>query len=115
MSDNRPLSARSQEMFAVIETYQASDLTQKAFCQSEGLALSTFQYWLARYRREHRPEFQQSSPDGGLSGFVELKAQTPLPSGPIGDRSVVINYPNGVVVSLGATVDLALLKELIAL
>ncbi len=113
MSD-RPLSSRAQKMFAVIEAYQASGLTQKAFCQSEGLAFSTFQYWLSRYRREHRPDFQQSSPDG-LSGFVELKPQTPLPSGHIGDRSVVVSYPSGVVVSLGATVDLALLKELIAL
>ena len=110
MSD-RPLSSRAQKMFAVIEAYQASGLTQKAFCQSEGLAFSTFQYWLSRYRKQHRPDHQQSS----RHLFVELKPQTPLPSGHIGDRSVIVSYPSGVVVSLGATVDLALLKELIAL
>lgn len=110
MSD-RPLSSRAQKMFAVIEAYQASGLTQKAFCQSEGLAFSTFQYWLSRYRKQHRSDHQQSS----RHLFVELTPQTLLPPNHVGDPGVVVSYPNGVAVSLGATVDLALLKELIAL
>ena len=105
----RPLTPRAQAMFEVIERYQASGLTQKAFCQSEALALSTFQYWLARYRKHHRSAQQQDS----RHLFVELKAEAPHIASD--NNGVVISYPNGVEVRLAATVELAVLKALIAL
>lgn len=104
----RPQTPHAQAMFDVIERYQKSGLTQKAFCQSEALALSTFQYWLARYRRRHHAEQQQSS----RPLLVELKAEAPIPSG---NDGVVVSYPNGVEVRLAATVELAVLKALITL
>jgi len=53
MSERR-MSPRAEKMFAVIEAYLTSGQTQKAFCESEAVALATFQYWLARYKRHHR-------------------------------------------------------------
>lgn len=112
MSTHHPLSARAQAMFEVIERYQASGQTQKAFCQSEAVALSTLQYWLARYRKhQHTDNHPQHRPV-----FVELKAEEPpIPSRLSGDDGVVVRYPNGVEVWLAATVELALLQALITL
>ncbi|MFQ5650275.1 MAG: hypothetical protein ACE5IY_10075 [bacterium] len=110
MSDRR-LSIRAQEMFALIEAYAASGKSQKAFCQSQGLALSTFQYWLSRYRKHHRSDEQQPEK---RHLFVELKPAVQSAAA-AGDQGVVVHYPNGVVVSLGTAVDPELLKVLITL
>ena len=106
----RPLNAHARKMFALIDGYQTSGLSQKAFCDSEGLPMSTFQYWLSRYRKHRGCGPQQDS----RQLFVELKPAARSCS-PACDQGVSVRYPNGVVVSLGAAVDLELLKALIAL
>ncbi|MDZ7359425.1 MAG: hypothetical protein ONB46_01685 [candidate division KSB1 bacterium] len=40
MSNSNSLTARAQEMFARIEKYLASGLSQKAFCRQKNLTLS---------------------------------------------------------------------------
>ena len=44
---------REQKMFGQVEAYLSGDLTQQQFCESAGLAKSTFQYWLRKYRSVH--------------------------------------------------------------
>jgi len=106
MSTSSILSHRAREKFAVIERYQESGLTQKAFCEIEGLALSTFQYWISKYK-----EYQQS--DSSLAeAFVELKPQSPLSS--LGN-AIILSYPNGVTLTVDKDVKPAFLKELISL
>jgi len=98
-------SERSREMFRVVERYQQSGLTQKRFCDTEGVALSTLQFWVSRYKRHH------SAPDKSRP-FVELKAQPPALAE---YDTIVLRYPNGVTLSLTGAIDLGYLKELIAL
>ena len=106
MSASKALSQRSQKMFALIEGYQKSGLTQKAFCETEGLALSTFQYWISKYKKYHQ---RDSSP---AEAFVELKAQSPLSSF---GNAIILSYPNGVKLTVDKDVKPAFLKELISL
>jgi hypothetical protein len=93
-------------MFRVVERYRQSGMTQKRFCESEGLPLSTLQYWAYRYKQEPAQRPENSRP------FIELKAQ---PSASSVNDTIVLTYPNGVTLSLSGAIDLVSLKELITL
>jgi hypothetical protein len=93
-------------MFSVVERYQSSNLTQKAFCETEGLALSTLQYWISSYREYHQRD------SGPSEAFVELKPPSQIPSS---DTAIVLGYPNGVTLTLDKGVELTFLRELITL
>lgn len=56
---NQP-DTRAQEMFSKIEAYLSGNLSQQQFCQGEGLAKSTFQYWLRKYRRVNNHQIVSS-------------------------------------------------------
>lgn len=44
--------SRREERSAVVERYLRSGQKQRDFCESEGVATSTLQYWLKRSREE---------------------------------------------------------------
>ena len=114
MPTTQSMSERAQRMFEIIERYRNSNLTQKAFCEAEGLALSTFQYWTSRYNKHRRVGYRSRSV-GKRSGFVELlSAQAGKPQAAT-DAAIVLTYPNGVTVRLGSAAPLSVLKELITL
>ncbi|WP_456443132.1 IS66 family insertion sequence element accessory protein TnpA, partial [Caldithrix abyssi] len=52
MESNVSNSARKQAMFKIIEAYEQSGQTQRAFCKERELAITTFLYWLRKYRKE---------------------------------------------------------------
>jgi hypothetical protein len=118
-------SKRAREMFPVIESFHSSHLTQKSFCEAEGLALSTLQYWISRYkacpeqsRRKHRlrrVQLPQQDTAPSPKRFVELKPQVQAATAERRDGTIVIGYPNGVTLSLSPPTNLELLKELINL
>jgi len=82
------------EMFPLIEEWQRSGLSQKAFCIDREVDLSVFTYWRRKHNQAH--EFK--------SEFVELI--------PTSTQTCEISYPNGVVVRL-PTSDTQILKLLI--
>jgi hypothetical protein len=104
---------RAQEMFTRIENYlaakgQAGGLTQKAFCEQQGLALTTFQNWLQKYRARQR---QRENPPASRSGFIPLHVrQAPIAAPPL---SCVIEFPNGVIIRLSGQVDMQRLSHLV--
>ena len=106
----RSQTPRVQEMFRVVERFRDSGLTQKSFCQTEGIALSTLQYWISRYKKQKSQNQQSGSAFPEL--FVELKPQSEVSSF---NNTIVVSYPNGVKLRLHKDVDVTLLKELIAL
>lgn len=98
------LSARTQEMQKLIETYQASGLTQKQFCIQAQIPRSTFQFWLKRFR--NRQELTGMT-DG--SKFISLKVKdTDCLS-----RGCRLCYPNGVTLHFDERVPADLLVALI--
>lgn len=108
MAASSKLRFRAQEMYPVIERYLTSGLTQRAFCQQEGLSHSTLQWWLHKYRQDHGPLPERGVSTPERRGFVSLKVGSPASSG-----QCVIEYPNGVIVRLSGRLEGAFLRELI--
>jgi hypothetical protein len=48
-----------------VRKFEASELTQEAFCEAQGLTVGTFRSWLYRLRRER---------GAGMPAFVEVVA-----------------------------------------
>lgn len=86
------LSPRGRQMYALIEKSKNSPLSQKAFCQQEDLALSTFTYWLKSYRR-----YKQTS--AAPEAFLPLK----INEGPAQKQSnrCEIEFPGGIMIRIG--------------
>lgn len=58
-----------RQMFDKIEQWQKSGLSQRAWCNQDGLPYYRFHYWYKRYRDASH------SSSGGSSGFLELKVK----------------------------------------
>lgn len=71
-----------KEMEAVIASYRSSGLTQRAFCEREGIKLPTFSYWFRRVG--------QDNPASG--SFVEV---SPVAASA---EELEVVFPNGVIV-----------------
>jgi len=98
------LSARAQEMHAVMQTYQESGLTQQQFCHQQHLPRSTFQYWWHHFRKH-----TQNQPEGHSSGFISVNVETSSPLS-CGCR---ITFPNGICIDFNGTVDPRMLLTLV--
>ncbi len=64
-------------MFECISSWQQSGLSQKAWCEGNNIAYSSFHYWYRRYRIRQAA----SSPDG-KEGFVQLMVQDNVSTAP---------------------------------
>jgi len=101
---NSKFSARAQEMQELVETYQASGLTQKQFCIQAQIPRSTFQFWLKRIRSRQQLKEMPGSPK-----FIPLAVKgTDSASG--GCR---VCYPNGVTLHFEEMVPAGFLAVLI--
>jgi len=87
------LSPRSHQMYALIEKYQNSPLSQKAFCKQEDLPYSTFTYWLKKYRG-----FKQAT--GTAQDFIPVKINERSPEKQ--SNRCEIEFPGGIVIRIGA-------------
>ncbi len=97
--DKQASSRRAEEIFPLMEQFEASGQTQQAFRQAHGFSRSGFQYWLRRYRRSKQGQA------AAAGAFIPLKiTQGAVPSanglrGPKGDTvsvsEVVILFGDG--------------------
>jgi hypothetical protein len=62
--------AKEQKMFADIIRQQQSGLSQKAWCEQNGIAYSSFHYWYRRFRNDQTGKGQVTG-----DGFVQLMVQ----------------------------------------
>ena len=112
MSSAPKRTSRARKMYAIIEKYlsRSSSITQKAFCEQEGIALSTFQWWLARYHKQKR-----LSGNGATAsrGFIPLVVQEPVSKAADSAEQWEIEYPNGVILRVGSRMNLNLLSSLL--
>jgi hypothetical protein len=70
-----PRNRRSREQWRqLIDEQQASELSQAAFCQARGIALSSFGYWKRRLARPTAPDWLELPVDlsGSANGW-EIK------------------------------------------
>lgn len=89
------------EMFPLVEAWQNSEQTQKAFCAAHDVSVSVLSYWLRRYR-DHRAEECNES-----SGFVPVHIATS------GSFAIEMALPSGVVLRFGQVVPVGYLKALL--
>ena len=72
-SPSRKQSRRSaSEWRALIRAFSRGDVTRKQFCDRHGVALSTFDWWRSRLRRELSQTAPGITPSQPSALFVEL-------------------------------------------
>ncbi|WKN41682.1 IS66 family insertion sequence element accessory protein TnpA [Tunicatimonas pelagia] len=90
-----------QKMFPVVEAWQSSGQTQKAFCAAHNISVSVLAYWLRRYRDHHVDESDESV------GFVPVRMDV---SGP---AALEVSLPSGAVLRFAQVVPVGYLKALL--
>jgi transposase-like protein len=92
-----------RQMLELIEQWQQSGLSQKAFCQQQSIRSHSFYYWYKRYRQQH------ASSQNNNSSLVELQIEKSAAA-----SSIEINYPGGIRVIFHDPVSSNYLKALIS-
>tara|TARA_R110002049_G_C9136148_1_gene559294 strand:+ start:77 stop:355 length:279 start_codon:yes stop_codon:yes gene_type:complete len=90
--------SKQEEMYTLVNEYQNSGLSAKAFSKEKGIIPSTFCYWIRKKKNEDRP-----------GGFAEV---TKGSNGSSGELELI--YPNGVKLQMNAA-DLGLIARLVKL
>lgn len=83
-----------------VTTWQASNLTQKAYCEAYRLRRSTFGYWVRKLRASDEPRRESAS------DFVPV-AMTPT------DGGLVLALPSGLEIRGVGTHNLGLVRDLL--
>ena len=90
-------------MFPLVQAWDGSGLSQKAFCKRHGVKSHVFAYWLRRYREEKPAEQEEAS------GFVSVEMdQVPAES-----VLAEVIYPDGTRLILKERVGLSFLRSLL--
>jgi len=108
-TESKNPAERTQAMYAIVEAYlRETGTSQRAFCERQQIALSTFYYYLAKYRQE-----QQNTVTSKSAGrFIPLRvSDTSASSG--GTFSCEVIWPGGMVVRFCTTPSPAYLLSLI--
>ena len=87
------------------EAWQASDLTQQAYCEREGLSFASFGYWTKHILRAQRA-------DAGDSTVPSITLVRAIPSALI-TESIELRSPNGWQVRLPSGINYASLAQLL--
>ena len=92
-----------RQMFDMIEQWQQSGLSKKAYCEQQSVKHHTFYYWFKYYRQQH-PDVENTP-----SAFVKLQIEkSPVPSW------VEIHFPGGIRLIFHEPVSSNYLKALIS-
>ena len=96
-------SASQSEMFSLVSEWQESGLSQIDFCQQHDLVPHRFYYWLKKYKHS-------GSRSSIRSSFLQVEVETGETDT---SDEIRIQYPNGVIVSVGESVHISRLRALI--
>jgi hypothetical protein len=88
------------QMFASIASWLSSNLSQKQWCQDQGITYHIFHYWYRKYRDEH----PQSASD---DSFVRLTVK------PGSDASCEVIFTDGTKIIFRGAVPAQYLKSLL--
>jgi hypothetical protein len=100
----------SQEWLSLIQNWRDSNLSQREFCKQHDVALSAFQYWLGKVRKETTA----AEGDGNATGFVpvSVKGISNLPT--VGSVLLELVLPDGRRVNFYEGVDVQFLRALLS-
>jgi len=103
---------KQQKMYALIQEYLASGMSQRKFCEDQSIPYSTFCWWLRKYR-SHQSGTKPK--EKAAQKFIPIHLSSPTDSLLGSQSSCVIEYPNGVTVRLAGRLDTGVLTGLIGL
>jgi hypothetical protein len=89
-----------EQMFASIASWQSSELSQKQWCDQQGITYHIFHYWYRKYRDEH-------SKSTGDNNFVRLNVKSETSS------SCEIIFADGTKIIFREAVPAQYLKSLL--
>jgi len=100
---------KQDKMFALVERFLSDSRTQPDFCRSVPIALSTFQFWLKRYRRaQSHLQLQPSK-----RNFLPVTIASPIPLAGSLDQEIIIKFPHGVSVQINGRADVRQIIDLV--
>jgi transposase-like protein len=91
----------SKKYFALIEKQQSSNLTMKAFSERNGINVKTLYYWKKKYAERQKVAGRLKK-----NGFTALSVE-----GAVKETEVVIQYPDGTILTLAGISAAALVKQ----
>ncbi len=92
---------RTSEMFSLIELWEQSGLSGKAFCKEQNISFHTFYYWLKKFR--------QKDDDSETTGFVPIKISKTQPV----SSACEIIFPDGKRLIFHEKIDATFLRALL--
>ncbi len=92
------VEAHRQKMMGLVEEWQKSGMTQKAFAEAKNIKFFTFRYWIDK-QHEAQKHFGHS--------FVQLS--------PVANAGMIIRYANGTSLELPLSTPLHVVRQLINL
>ena len=97
-------------MYSHVEAFRSSRQPQKIYCEQQGIALSTFQYWAKKYREE----FSENDNSCEAPGFIPVRVEPdPEPDQMHVPGQLHFLFPNGIRVMCSESVDSQVLKTLL--
>lgn len=78
---------KQSEMYALVQQYLSSGLSKKEFCQTHGIKVHTFQYWVSKYNKEQVK--------GNEDKFLPLAIKE---SSRENSQVIRLSYPSGMIV-----------------
>ena len=91
------------QMFEMIEQWQQSGLTKKAFCEQQSIRHHSFFYWYKCYRQEHVGIGNNESP------FLKLQVASPVVA-----ATIEVHFPGGVRLLFHQAVSSDYIKSIIS-
>jgi len=109
------LTPLQQIMFSLIEIWQSSGQSQRAFCQEKDLAYGKFHYWRKKYQEYRSPlsteGLRPDEPHGRSFVAVTVKKSKALETLQVGTMELV--FPDGRRLIFNQGVDAGFLKTLL--
>ena len=99
----KPKLRRSTEMFPLIQEWEGSSLSQKAFCTLHEIKPHIFWYWLRQYRESKQPSKKE------VTSFIPIEVEEPDTPAVLAE----IIYSDGTRLVFKERVGLALLQGLL--
>ncbi|NPD48276.1 hypothetical protein HNS40_22180, partial [Lentimicrobium sp. S6] len=96
-------------------SWREGSLSQGQFCKENEYCISTFQYWLKKYREEYPDKKKKNKSVNKLKGFLPIEVSNAAEVLDCDSESFDIYYPNGVRLSCSASINTEALRTLINL
>lgn len=111
---------KATRYYELIDLQQASGLSVKDFCSNEGIAVSTFYYWIKkRQTQSSKQDFIPLIISNGRSieshNYRKHKHQAFTPSPSNHDVLLEVVYPNGTIIRARKDIALTELRALVQL